>query len=145
MPGTLTITGRTVGQRRPLFADWSIPYPPELRGGGDELTLRDVITRVVTGEVEAFRQRQEDRKTVRALTARQIADGAARGKIDMGGRDLQQAVDLDSSIAAALQAFEDGLYLVLVDDIQHDNLDRPVRLQPDSRITFLRLTMLAGG
>src|SRR5207253_7328583 len=49
--------------------------------------------------------------------SRQIADGAARGKIDMGGREYDpQAADPDAAVAAALQAFEDGLYLVVLDE-----------------------------
>ena len=56
----LTITGKVVGRKKPLFADWSVPFPPDLREGGEGPTLRDLITRIVHAEVDAFRQRQED-------------------------------------------------------------------------------------
>src|SRR5262245_26243069 len=107
----ITIAGKALGQRRPMFEDWSIPFPPDLRGEGDNLTVRDLIARVVRAEVAGFRERQEERKLARVLSAGQIADAAARGKVDMGGRDLDQAVDEDQAVANALQAFEDGLYL----------------------------------
>jgi hypothetical protein len=141
----VTISGKALGRKKPLFADFSIAFPPDLREGGDRLTLRDLITRMVQGEVAAFRQRQEERKLIRALTAKQIEEGAEKGKIDMGGRDLDQKVDEDAAIGTALQAFEDGLYLVVVDGEEHKELDREVYLQPDSRVTFIRLTLLAGG
>ena len=141
----VTISGKALGRKKPLFADFSIAFPPDLREGGDRLTLRDLITRMVQGEVAAFRQRQEERKLIRALTAKQIEEGAKKGKIDMGGRDLDQKVDEDAAIGTALQAFEDGLYLVVVDGEEHKELDREVYLQPDSRVTFIRLTLLAGG
>jgi hypothetical protein len=48
-------------------------------------------------------------------------------------------------VAAALQAFEDGLYVIIVDGEEQAELDRDVSLQPDSRVTFVRLAMLAGG
>lgn len=140
----LTISGKALGRKKPLFADFSIPFPPDLRDGGT-VTLRDLIDRVVRHEVEAFKQRQQDRKLVRTLTARQIEEGAARGKIDMGGRDLDQHVDADEAVGTALQAFEDGLYLVAVDGAEQKTLDAEVFLNPDSRVAFVRLVMLAGG
>jgi hypothetical protein len=140
----LTISGKAMGRKKPLFADFSIPFPPDL-GDGGSTTLRDLIERVVRHEVAAFAQRQEERKVFRALTARQIEEGAARGKVEMGGRDLQQEVDPDNAVATALEAFEDGLYLVVVDGVEQRNLDSQVFVNPDSRVTFVRLVMLAGG
>ena len=42
-----------------------------------------------------------NRLTVRVLSARQIAEGAGKGKVNMGGRDLQQEVDEDEAVAVA--------------------------------------------
>jgi hypothetical protein len=140
----LTISGKALGRKKPLFADFSVPFPPEL-GEGGATTLRDLIGQVVRHEVAAFKQRQADRKFIHALTARQIEEGAARGKIDMGGRDLNQEVDPEQAVATALEAFEDGLYLVVVDELEQRSLDNQVFLNPDSRVAFVRLVMLAGG
>ena len=96
-------------------------------------------------EVAAFRERQEERKITRALTAAQIDEGVAKGKVDMGDRDLKQKVDPEAAVAVALQAFEDGIYLVVVDGEEHRDLDKEIYLQPDSRITFVRLSLLSGG
>jgi hypothetical protein len=143
----INVSGKALGRKKPLFADFSIPFPPDLDGGdGGALTLRDLITRVVAAEVEAFRKRQHDNSFLRALTARQIEAGAAKGKIDSGGRDLpKQEIDTEEAVGTALQAFEDGLYLVVLDGQEQRDLDREVRLTPDSRVTFVRLVMLAGG
>ncbi len=141
----VTVSGKALGRKKPLFADYSIPFPPDLRGDGDRLTLRDLIARIVRAEVEAFRERQAERRLIHALTARQIDEAAARGKIDMGGRELKQKVDDEAAIAAAWQAFEDGLYLVVVDGEEHKELDKEVFVQPDSQVAFIRLALLAGG
>jgi hypothetical protein len=141
----ITISGKTLGRKKPLFADWSIPFPPDLKNEGDRVTLRDLIARVVRAEVEAFRTRQEERRLVKALSRADIDQGAAKGRIDMGGRELKQAVDEEDAVGTALQAFEDGLYLVIVDGEEQRDLDREVFVQPDSRVTFVRLAMLAGG
>lgn len=140
----LTIQGKALGRKKPLFADWSVPFPPEFTDGG--VTLRDVITSIVRSEVEAFRKRQSDRQFLKALTAAEIDVAAQSGKIVMGESEVpRQEVDPDFAIGTALQAFEDGLYLVIVDDEEQRDLDRQIYLQDDSRITFVRLTLLAGG
>jgi hypothetical protein len=140
----ITISGKALGRKAPLFEDWSIPFPPDLGDSG--VTLRDVIARVVRAEVTAFRQRQRDRLVFRALTEREIADAARKGKVEMGGSETgTQEVDEDDAIATAWQAFEDGLFLVLVDGEEQRTLDAQVFLKPDSRLMFVRLTMLAGG
>jgi hypothetical protein len=140
----LTLSGKALGRKKPLFADWSIPLPPELAGEG--VTLREVISRIVREEVASFEQRQAERGLVRVLTARQIETGVQKGKIDMGGRDEPpQPVDPGAAVRTALQAFEDGLFLVVIDGTEHRSLDQQVFLQPDSRITFVRLVLLAGG
>jgi hypothetical protein len=142
---TLTISGKTIGTRRPLFADWSIPLPPEWRGEGGR-TLRDLIGHVVRAEVQMFRQRQEDRQTFRAMTARQIEQAQERGKIEMGGGGVPpQPVDEDEAVAVACQAFEDGMFLVVIDDQDYRELDREIHVREESRVTFVRLALLAGG
>ena len=143
-PGII-ISTRAVGRRRQLLEDWSINYPPGLGDGGDHLTLRDLITRVVYESVAEFKKRQADGKFVHILSARQIQEAAGRGKVDMGQRDLIQEVDDQAAVAAALQAFEDGLYLVIIDGREQRELDCHVYLRPQSHVTFLRLVMIAGG
>ena len=61
-----------------------------------------------------------------------------------GGRELHQPVDADSAVTTALQAFEDGIYLVILDEKEQRDLDREVHLRPDSHLVFVRLVMLAG-
>ncbi len=141
----LTVTGKALGQRKPLFADFSVPPPDEI-GDGGSTTLRDLIARVVRHEVAEFRQRQEDRQFIRALTAREIEAGAEAGKIDSGGSEVEpQDVDEGQAVDTALQAFADGMYLVVIDGSDHRELDAQVFVQPDSQLTFVRLTLLAGG
>jgi hypothetical protein len=101
---------------------------------------------VVRSEVRAFRDRQSERQVFRALTAREIAAGAEKGKIEMGGSEVpQQFVDEDEAVAVACQAFEDGIYLVVIEGEEQRQIDREIHLRPDSHVTFVRLTLLAGG
>jgi hypothetical protein len=141
----LTISGKALGRKKPLFADFSVP-PPGGFSEGESQTLRDLLEAIVRSEVAAFRQRQEYRQFLRVLTAREIEAGAEAGKIESGGSEVPpQEVDEEQAVAAALTAFEDGLYLVVLDGQEQRDLDAQVYLQPDSRLTFVRLTLLAGG
>lgn len=145
MQSTLLIEGKTFGRRQALFPEWSLPLPPEM--SGQPLTVRDLISRIVLEQVQAFGERRAERRFVRALTERQIADGVQRGKVDMGGReeDEPDVDDPQAAVATALQAFEDGLYYVFVDDEHRQSLDEEVSLGAETRVTFLRLVALAGG
>src|SRR4051812_11428254 len=114
----ITIAGKGLGkQQKVLFEDFSIPFPPELEEGGG-LSLRELITRIVVSEVDAFQTRQEKRRLTRVLSPAQIEGGLLKGKVDSGGSDLEQIVDPEAAVVTALQAFEDGLYLVVVDEVE---------------------------
>lgn len=141
----VTVEGKVVGQKHPLFTDWHIELPPISESQGDHLKLRDLITSIVVKEVEAFKTRQQERKLARVMSSALIEQSAAQGKIDPGERDLRQTVNISDAIAVALQAFEDGLYFVFLDEVQQTHLDREVFLKTNSKIVFLRLTALVGG
>lgn len=140
----LTISARVMGKRKPLVPDWQVPWPPEEHDHGEPFTLRQLITRIVLQEVAAFQQRQEAGSVVRILTERQITGGLAKGRVDSGGRELQQKVNPEEAVGTALQAFEDGIYLVILDGEEQRDLNRQVYLQPDSHVVFVRLVLLAG-
>jgi hypothetical protein len=145
MPSRITIEAKTFGQRRPLRTDWSIPMPPDVEASGGRLSLRDLITRLVQAEVAAYQERQQQRQLLRLLSKEEIDASAAAGKVEMGGREAAPDADPEAAVAAALQAYEDGLYYVFVDDAQQGDLNGEVYLKPDSHVLFLRLVALAGG
>ncbi len=93
----------------------------------------------------AFRERQAERRFVSILTAKQIEEGLAAGKVDVGGSTMDQTVDVEQAVAAVIEAFQDGLFLVVLDDAEIKDLDASLTLSPTSRLTFIRLSLLAGG
>ena len=141
----MLVEARVAGKKVRLLDRWSIPTPPLEGGGGDGgLTLRALITRVVLAEVEAFGERQRRRRLVSVLSQRAIDAGAAAGKVDPGGHPIGTPADPDAAVGAALQGFEDGLYLAILDGIEQTELDRQIHPTADSRLVFLRMTFLAG-
>jgi hypothetical protein len=122
-----------------------VDFPPEWGGGGDTpLTLRVVIARIVSLEVAAFRKRQRQHATFQAMSTAEIDAGAQRGAVKPGSQAPIQDVNDEAAVAAALQAFEDGIYLVILNGEEQRDLDREVYITPDSTLTFIRLVMLAG-
>lgn len=136
------LEARALGRKRALVPSRSFDLPAA--EGDAPLPLRDLIDVVVRSEVEAYVERAQARLFVRCLTEAEIAEGAEAGKVDAGGREVTTEVDADAAVRTALQAFEDGLYLVLVDGEECADLDGPVALTDASSVAFVRLTFLAG-
>ena len=136
---------RLLGKRARPLDDWSVPvFPDDERPGDGGLTLRELITRIVRHEVRAFKKRDQARRLLRVLSSQQIDEAAARGKVDLGGRPSGAPANEEQAIGTALQAFEDGLYLVILDGVEQRDLDAQVFVNEQSRVVFLRLTFLAG-
>jgi hypothetical protein len=139
------IETRVIGKRARALDRWSVPPPLSHGDDGDGgLTLRELIARDVRAQLRAFERREQARRLVRVLSNTEIEEAAARGKVDSGGRPPTGPVDEDAAIGAALQGFEDGLYLVILDGVEQRSLDAQIYPKPDSELVFLRLTFLAG-
>ncbi len=139
----LIVSGKTLGRKKPLFDDFSVPLPSAALE--KPTTFRELLGHVVRAEVEAFKSRQAERRLLKALTARQIESGLASGIVNMGGSDLDQQVDAERAVTVAIEAFADGLFLAVLDETEVMNLDDVLPLTASSRLTFIRLTMLVGG
>jgi hypothetical protein len=108
-------------------------------------TLTELIERIVTLEVNAFRERQADNQFLRVLTETQLLEAADTGKISLGGQEFTQEVNTDEAIQTAIQAFQDGLYYVFNGETQIEYLTDVVNLELRQDIMFLRLVALVGG
>lgn len=138
----LTIEMRSTARsdRSPAFA---VPLPAGATGGG--LTLRELIALAVREEVAAASERRIERTFAQVLSEQRLAAGRAAGRIDSGQRHTAPPPSHDTAVAIALEAFEDGLFLVLVDGRQETDLDAQVLVSADSTVTFVRLVALSGG
>lgn len=141
---TVTVEAKTLGQSRPALAPWELALTARVAEDGVS-RVRELLTAIVTAEVEAFRDRQDQRRLIRILSPEEIARGAERGKVDAGGHDLAQPVNTADAVTVALQAFEDRLYYVFVDGQQAQTLDEVAPVHEGSHILFVRLVALIGG
>lgn len=139
----MLIETKVLGSRKRPYEPWETTL---LKNSTETLTLQDFLTRVVLQEVEAFKNRQEERKLVRVLSKEEIAAGAVKGKIDAGGLEREvQEVDPAEAVENALVAFKDGFYYVFVDEKQALSLEEEASVGPNSHVLFLRLVPLVGG
>lgn len=116
--------------------------PFEIDGNPED--VRDLIIRVVAACVAQFERRAAQGEVLAAMTADGIADRAMSGKISFGDVNGERSVDLQQAQQNALQCFEDGIYRVFLDGQPLEELDRKIKLNEQSQLTFVRLTMLAG-
>lgn len=148
---TIRVEARMIGKRKALGAPWYVALPPEFLHAIDDpdqpLLLRDLITHIVLAEVRAFRLRQEERRLLRVLSPQEMNEAAGKGKISLGDEQgpARTEVDEHEAVEVALQAFEDGIYLVFLDTQQQRDLANPVLLHADSTLLFIRLVALVGG
>ncbi|MBC7645993.1 MAG: hypothetical protein H7095_02615 [Pseudopedobacter sp.] len=95
--------------------------------------------------MEGFNSREQAQQTLGLLTEADLSTLEQTGKATSGLREFKQFVEVERALEVALQAFEDGLYFVFVDDAQIEKLEQTLELREDSQILFLRLTALVGG
>ena len=128
---------KAAGKRKAILEKhaYHLPETPE--------SLQDFIAMIVTNEVAAYNQKAIDAPLMPYLTTEAYLDGEYVGKIGFNDRknDAEQA--LQPAIDNALQALEDGLYRVFIND-DEATLDQPFSLPNDATVTFIRLTFLAG-
>lgn len=143
MPATFTVSAKQFGLSQASIPTIDVPLPPLQT---PSITLRDLISHVVTEEVDAYNKRAEKRPFFHILTEKELTAGYQTGKFDPAGREgEQQAVVASTAVSVALQAFTDGLYFVFVDGEQIEQLDASVTVAAASDVVFLRLVALAGG
>jgi hypothetical protein len=110
-----------------------------LRVSAERITVRDLISQRVWHEVEEYNRRKPD--TFRGLVQPTDSECA------LNGYRLKQprAIDAATPLAKAIDAFQANQIIMLVDDRQVESLDEEITLQPNTRVSFLRLTPLVGG
>ncbi|MEH7335407.1 hypothetical protein V7161_22560 [Neobacillus drentensis] len=109
-------------------------------------TLRELITQVVTQNVDTFNNKASDPETplINFLSNSDIEQQAQAGKVGFQTLYNDKQADLTRAIETAIQAFKDGLYRVFINDEEAEQLDSPLEVTEEAEVVFIRLTMLTG-
>lgn len=135
----LKINLKQIGERKQKIAPIDFTYDPIPK------TVRELIIQTVTSCVNSYNERvRAGEANVRPLMREEINDMANIGKIAFGINYSGREQDVDKAVENALQAFEDGIYRIFLNDKELEKLEAPMNARENDSLTFIRLTMLAG-
>lgn len=129
---------KALGKRKDVLP----PKPYELPEGIS--SLRGLLTAFVESEVERYNSKDTEAPLLSCLTAEEIEAQSETGKVSFGRLWSDQKADKAKAVKTAIQAFDDGLVRVLMDEAELFQLDAPLCIREGAVFTFVRLTFLAG-
>lgn len=134
----IKINRKQIGKRRNAVKEEIYTISDNLQ------TVKELLTDIVTRQVNEFNAKVGSGQLIDYLTNQQIKENADVGKIGFGELANDKKQDCQKAVDNALQSFEDGIYCVFIGEEQMESLSDRIALTEESRITFVRLTMLAG-
>lgn len=108
-------------------------------------TLKNLLTTIIQQQVQLFNTRKTNTNLLPYLESVDITAQAERGKVSFGASYNEKTVDENAAIETALQAFEDGLFYVFINDQKIEHLTEAIILTDETSLLFLRLVALTGG
>lgn len=138
----VSLSIKMLGNRRPIIEQKPLVLTADFH---QQPTLANFLRLVVTQEVHSFNSKVTTNNLLPYLDGKTINEMAKHGKVHFGDIHRKDKADIEQAVATALQAFEDGLFLVLIDGTKVDTLDQIIRFKDNSEVVFLRLVALAGG
>lgn len=145
---TVKVQSRIIGPTNP---NEQLP-PVALELLNETLTVRELITETVREQIRELKLRRKLNATEtriilqrQYLNKRDIEKQANKGVVKLP--EVQSDTELDESAAIheALRAFNEQVFVIIVDGQQQNELEDVVTLSATSKITFIRLTPLVGG
>jgi hypothetical protein len=132
MAGTLvTIRDESLGGES--LSEWALEVMTE------RITVRELIRSRVYQEVQDYNLQQG--QVGRGLVQPEGAEKTLNGWTLKKPRQL----DWKAQFQKAVEAFEANQILILINDRQAESLEQGFVIDPSTKVTFLRLTMLVGG
>lgn len=135
----LSIQTKQLGKRRCCIEPMQIELPDETF-----TDVRSLITAIVRRQVEGHNQRPGENDLLKYLTQEEIDDRAESGKVGFGVNYNGEKASAEAAVKNALQAYEDGIFRLFVNDEEAGTADTPLVLREGDRLTFVRLTLLSG-
>ncbi|WP_343631622.1 hypothetical protein [Fluviicola sp.] len=104
------------------------------------VTVKEIIEKRVTTEVEAYNQKMPDyfRGLIEPTEAEKTLNGYKL-------KHNKRRIDAEQQVYTALDAFQKNGFFMLIDNFQAESLEQLIELQPSTTISFIKLTPLVGG
>lgn len=133
---TISLKLQKLGKRKINLIEVAVTEPID--------TLKDLLQACVKSEVKKYNDKKTSINLLSFLTPAAIQDQSETGKIGFGDSENVVLAEFEKSLATVLQGFEDGLFVVFIDDEEIKDLDGKINLESGAPITFLRLSFLTG-
>lgn len=131
------VTLKQLGKKRNKFQ--AVPFELE----HSPANVGELIQECVHTCVKEYRARAVGR-TGQPMTQEEIDAQKEIGKIAFGIHYNERKVEEDKAVAAALQAYEDGLFRMFLDEEELGGSGQEIHLTEEDVLTLVRLTMLSG-
>ena len=131
MPATLNIVDETLSGES--LQEWAMEVLT------DTLTVRELIRERVYQEVQDHNHRQPAK--FRGL----VQPGELEVTLNGEKPTAPRIIDWKAQYEKAIEAFENNLILILVNEVQAESLDQEIELRPGATVSFVKLKMLVGG
>ncbi len=105
----------------------------------DISTLKELITNLVNIEIDKYEQEQ-----LKITSQEDLDQMIINGKVSFGFKYRETEIDRTNAVNVALQAFEDGLYVVFLNNSELKSLTDKLILNENDSLSLVRLTMLTG-
>lgn len=135
---TIKVNIKQLGSKRDKIAE------TDFHIDGNPQNLRELITASVHTCVTDYNTRAEKGEDASPISSEDIRAMSEIGKIAFGINYGGKKADEQKAERDAVQAYEDGLFRIFIDDKQAGGLDEKICLTENTRVTFIRLTMLTG-
>lgn len=106
--------------------------------------LTELLSLIVRKQVEEFNSRKAEQNLVHFFSEGQIEQAQTRGSVKFNENYNDTKADVNKAIGAVLQAFEDGLIAVFINDVQHESLEESIELKEEDTLSIIRLSFLTG-
>lgn len=105
----------------------------------ETITVRELIRSQVYQEVKDFNTKQLEHFNglVRPTDTEETLNGFKQ--------KTRREIDWNQQYEKVIEAFERNQVLILINERQAESLDEEITINPQSKVTFLKLTLLVGG
>ena len=107
-------------------------------------TLKSLFEACVKSEVKTFNKKKQDALLLPFLSTEEIQEQSDTGKIGFGDSFNNTLAVEKEALENVIQGFEDGLFLVFINDDEVKTLDQTITLDQESTVSFIRMTFLTG-
>jgi len=116
-----------------IVSEMKVTLPSEV------VSIKDIIEAKVTAQVEA--QYQQLAGIYNGL----VEPAETEKMLNVFAEKPVEKISAEKQVNAALQAFSQSSFFMLIDNIQAESLDQMVVINDQTEVSFLKLTSLVGG